>query len=241
MMTIGILLALATFAAVYWWSDVRSASRAVWDAVRIERAESRESERGVPSLVPARELAPVAGRRGVSVAAVGDPPRSGGREVEAKESAMEQAQEIITLIRGYLDEMQYHYQVRADGAALRMPIHGKCADYTVGIYGDRHVVGVVVHVPLVVPADHRVRMAETITRANFGLKFGSFELDMSDGELRLRAGVPWYGDGPSRDEFAMMFHTLLWTVERYFRAFCRLIYGDDLSPAEVIAEVEMAE
>ncbi|MES2940422.1 MAG: YbjN domain-containing protein [Pseudomonadota bacterium] len=40
-----------------------------------------------------------------------------------------------------------------------------------------------------VPEARRAAMAEFLTRANFGLVIGNFELDFADGELRYKAGL----------------------------------------------------
>lgn len=49
--------------------------------------------------------------------------------------------------------------------------------------------------PFVVAPDRRDEVARFITRANFGLPFGCFELDYDDGELRFRATAV-FGAGP---------------------------------------------
>lgn len=44
-----------------------------------------------------------------------------------------------------------------------------------------------------VPADRRASVMELVTRINFGLVIGCFELDLDDGELRFRASVDLEG------------------------------------------------
>ena len=95
--------------------------------------------------------------------------------------------------------------------------------------------------PVVVPETRRVEMAETVTRANYGLLLGGFQLDMSDGELVFHASMPVPDGAVTCEQFHQLFDASAWSVSTYARAFNRLLYGDDLSPAEVIAEVEMAD
>jgi Putative bacterial sensory transduction regulator len=40
-----------------------------------------------------------------------------------------------------------------------------------------------------VPSEKRKQMAELLTRINFGLSFGNFELDFEDGEIRFRTSI----------------------------------------------------
>ena len=93
---------------------------------------------------------------------------------------------------------------------------------------------------LIVPEDQRVRMAELITRANFGFYIGSFDLDFSDGELVFRASMPAPDGCFTQEQCRSLIYTAMSTMDRYNHAFHRLIYGDDISPAEAVAEVEMA-
>ena len=43
--------------------------------------------------------------------------------------------------------------------------------------------------PLAADTDHRLAMAEYLTRANFNLRNGNFELNMNDGEIRFKTYV----------------------------------------------------
>lgn len=43
--------------------------------------------------------------------------------------------------------------------------------------------------PVEVPADRRSAMAEALTRANYGLIVGNFEMDLSDGEIRFKTSI----------------------------------------------------
>lgn len=40
-----------------------------------------------------------------------------------------------------------------------------------------------------VPEDKRVKLAEFLTRANFGLNIGNFEMDFEDGEIRYKTSL----------------------------------------------------
>ncbi|MBQ8619597.1 MAG: YbjN domain-containing protein, partial [Clostridia bacterium] len=43
--------------------------------------------------------------------------------------------------------------------------------------------------PLTADADHRLAMAEYLTRVNWGMRNGNFELNMDDGEIRYKTYV----------------------------------------------------
>lgn len=103
------------------------------------------------------------------------------------------------------------------------------------------IAGVFVRMPLIVPEGRRREAAETIVRVNFALLLGRFDLDFSNGELAFYASLPLADTGLTEDQLDALLEASMWAATRYLRAFNRLLYADDLSPAEVIAEVEMAE
>ena len=48
-----------------------------------------------------------------------------------------------------------------------------------------------------VPPARRAAVMELVTRANYGLRLGCFELDLDDGEVRFRASLDFEGTEPS--------------------------------------------
>lgn len=47
--------------------------------------------------------------------------------------------------------------------------------------------------PFKVPEDARMAVAEFITRANYGMRIGNFELDLRDGEVRYKSSLDFEG------------------------------------------------
>ena len=96
--------------------------------------------------------------------------------------------QILYAIRDFLDGLEFQYELleERDAILVRMPLEGKlkqvnayfaCRDgsYTVNAY-----------IELNAAAECRRRVAEYITRANYGLRYGNFEMDFDDGEIRYR-------------------------------------------------------
>jgi hypothetical protein len=48
--------------------------------------------------------------------------------------------------------------------------------------------------PAKAPEAARMAVAEFITRANYGLRIGNFEMDFSDGEVRYKSSIDFEGD-----------------------------------------------
>jgi hypothetical protein len=89
------------------------------------------------------------------------------------------------------------------------------------------------HVP---PAKRQV-MAEFITRANFGLNVGCFEMDFSDGEVRFRVGVDLTNDRLSDALITNMLHAATSMLDGYFPGIQALIQ-QDITAEAAIALVE---
>lgn len=96
--------------------------------------------------------------------------------------------------------------------------------------------------PLPVPADRRAAVTEFVTRANYGMIVGNFELDLVDGDLRFKtcldlgpapslAGLP-----PFARLFGPMIGTALGAMDRYLPGITEVVAGR--APAEALAAVE---
>jgi hypothetical protein len=91
--------------------------------------------------------------------------------------------------------------------------------------------------PTKVPDEKLQAMAELLTRANYGLVIGNFEMDFRDGEVRFKTSVDFEGDRLSTALVRQLLYANVLAMDHYLPAIMRVIYSD-ASPAEVIAAVE---
>lgn len=89
------------------------------------------------------------------------------------------------------------------------------------------------------PANKLVAMAEFITRANFGLKIGNFELDFNDGEVRFKTSVRFVGQENREAAIEQLITANVLTMDEYLPGLMALLHGG-VSPTEAIALVEQA-
>lgn len=82
-----------------------------------------------------------------------------------------------------------------------------------------------------VPAERRAAVAELLTRINYGLILGNFELDLDDGEVRFKASLA--GAAATRAEFAPLVATVHAQMDRWLPALAAVADGD--TPAAVFA------
>ena len=80
------------------------------------------------------------------------------------------------------------------------------------------------------------RVNEFVTRANYGMRRGCFELDFRDGELGFRIGQ-YCDDAPSSETVEDTLFVAVAMVERYGDSLLKVIHGFS-TPEEAIDEAE---
>jgi hypothetical protein len=91
--------------------------------------------------------------------------------------------------------------------------------------------------PVNAPEDKRPAIAEFVTRANYGLFIGNFELDLDDGEIRFKTSVDVEGDRLSTMLVRQLTYTNIVMMDTYLPGIMKVLYGDT-SPGEAITEIE---
>ncbi len=91
--------------------------------------------------------------------------------------------------------------------------------------------------PVRVPEEMRAAIAEFITRANYGLRIGNFEMDYEDGEVRYKSSVDFEGTELSTDLIRNLVYPAVQTMDRYMPGLLAVVYGGR-EPAAAIADVE---
>jgi hypothetical protein len=91
--------------------------------------------------------------------------------------------------------------------------------------------------PVKVPEEVRMSIAEYLTRANYGLRIGNFELDYSDGEVRYKSSLDFEGQVLNEDLIRNAIYPAVHTMDRYLPGILRVSFGG-ATPHEAIEEVE---
>lgn len=95
------------------------------------------------------------------------------------------------------------------------------------------------HIGNEVPEIKRHRMCEYLTRANYGLVLGNFEMDMSDGEIRYRTSIDLSDADLTHKQLMTLVWVNLFTFDRYYPGVLKIMYGNT-SAADAISECERA-
>jgi hypothetical protein len=128
----------------------------------------------------------------------------------------------------FLDEDNWRYRADEDQSVIKFGIQGETADFDcyVDIKPDRYLCILYVIAPNRVPPLKRTQAAEFLTRANYGLILGCFELDMDDGEIRYRTSVQVEDSEMSQAMVKTIINVSFGTMERYYSGLMSIIYGD---------------
>ncbi|MGF1488875.1 MAG: YbjN domain-containing protein [Prochloraceae cyanobacterium] len=93
--------------------------------------------------------------------------------------------------------------------------------------------------PIPAPESKRIAIAEFITRANYNIIIGNFELDFDDGEIRYKTSIDVEGDRLSHSNLESIIYPNLGTIDRYLPGIKAIIERfDDISVKQAIEIVE---
>jgi hypothetical protein len=94
--------------------------------------------------------------------------------------------------------------------------------------------------PVRAPEERRNEMAEFVTRANYGLRIGNFEMDYEDGEVRYKASLDFEGEALTDNLLRGVIYPAVQTMDRYLPGLLTVIYGSK-TPEEAVQEIETEE
>ncbi len=139
----------------------------------------------------------------------------------------------------YFEDDDWKFMEVSPGEALKMGVSGRNGEYDCYAIAneERQTFRFVSQIPIKVPENQRILMAEFLTRANYGLSIGNFEMDFDDGEIRYKTSIDVEGDRLTPALVENLVNINVITVDRYFPGMMKVIYGG-ISPEEAIRTVE---
>jgi hypothetical protein len=91
--------------------------------------------------------------------------------------------------------------------------------------------------PIHVPEDKRQATAEFLTRANFGLPIGNFEMDWDDGLIRCKTSTDVQSNQLGLEMVKQLVYANVFLMDMYLPGLMTVVYGD-ASPSKAVAQVE---
>lgn len=152
---------------------------------------------------------------------------------------MSYSTQIANTLISHMEENEYRYEFdREDGIIrMRFKIEGKL-DHVRFVLSIRDTCFTSYGcIDMNVEEAQRKEVAEFFTRANFGLRYGNFELDMNDGEIRYKVCVDCDHSTLSSQMIERSLDIPIYMFQRYGNELLKVMFGME-SAEEAIKIVE---
>ena len=147
----------------------------------------------------------------------------------------------LQAVAAFFTEDGWSFEQMPERPILRLPFQGKGGRWNcyAQIRVTRDVEQILFYsvLPLNVPADKLSAIAEFITRANYGMALGNFELDFNDGEVRYKTSVDVTDTEITSNLLRPLIYTNVLMMDKYMSGLMAVVYAD-MSPAEAVKQIE---
>jgi hypothetical protein len=126
----------------------------------------------------------------------------------------------------HFDELQLSYRKHDADNLLSFTVTGENGSYPGVAFVDAQLASVNVNAPIRVPEGCRKSVAEAVCRANYKLKAGRFDLDLSDGSLEFASSNFFFGV-LEQDVIGHLLAGSMKTMDRFLPAFLSIVYANE--------------
>lgn len=145
----------------------------------------------------------------------------------AEEMNMQKAKQVFNTMIRMLDTRGWHYEKHEDNLLIKSGVQGDDLpiEFIVVVKPKQQVVQFLSRLPFSMPEDKRVDGALAICVANYGLVDGSFDYDLSDGDITFRLNSSYRESTLGEDLFEYIIMCAAATVDNYNDKFFMLAKG----------------
>ncbi len=147
----------------------------------------------------------------------------------------------LQAVASFFTEDGWSFEQMPERPILRLPFQGKGGRWNcyAQIRVTRDVEQILFYsvLPLNVPAEKLLAIAEFITRANYGMALGNFELDFNDGEVRYKTSIDVTDTEISANLLRPLIYTNVLMMDKYMSGLMAVVYAD-MSPADAVKQIE---
>ncbi len=153
---------------------------------------------------------------------------------------------LIDLVERFLEQDEWYPERHPEEELIRVSFNGDNGRWQCLMRVRQNVQVMFFSIcPVTVPTERRPAMAEFLTRANYGLVLGNFEMDFEDGEVRYKTSIDveripfdlleqsaW-----GLDLFKDITYPNVLMMDKYLPGIMRVIASNE-EPAAIITEIE---
>lgn len=168
----------------------------------------------------------------------------GARQVRtADHSIQRDPTRVLEGLMAFFREDEWAFEKLPDRPLLRLPFQGHNGRWNcyaqVRVTKDLEQILFYSVAPLMIPEESRLAVAEFITRANYAMALGNFEMDFSDGEVRFKTSIDVTNVEVVPGLIRPVVYTNCLMMEKYLPGLMSVIYTH-VSPEEAVRQVEGA-
>ena len=145
----------------------------------------------------------------------------------AEEMNMQKAKQVFDTMIRMLDTRGWHYEKHEDDLLIKSGIRGDDLpiEFIVVVKPQQQIVQFLSRLPFSIPEDKRVDAALVVCVANYGLVDGSFDYNLSDGDITFRLNSSYRESTLGEDLFEYIIMCAAATVDNYNDKFFMLAKG----------------
>ena len=127
---------------------------------------------------------------------------------------------MLSIAAGAFEERDMDWQNTSDDEVIRADVAGDNGAWAVFVVAREKDSRCTVYsqAPWETPEEQRNAMAELLTRINFGLPLGNFEMDYADGEIRFKTSIDLSGAALNGELFEDLYEPNIATMDVYLPA-----------------------
>ncbi len=137
------------------------------------------------------------------------------------------SERLLDYVEDFLRQDDWKFETNREKGFIRAGVNLSCKLKTTTLFISIHErsYNVYARVELGADEDCRPRVSEYLTRANYGLLSGNFELDFSDGDIRYKTYVNCDGTVPSFEIVKASIYLPIQMLERYGNNLIAVMFG----------------
>jgi hypothetical protein len=149
---------------------------------------------------------------------------------------------ILDMVKRFLEQDDWPVSMVEGRSVVKTGFEGKNGQFTCYAQERKEQEQFVFYsiFPVRTPENKMSEVAEFITRANYGMIIGNFEVDYGDGEIRYKTSVDVEESDFSEPLARHMIYANVLTMDKYFPGLMRVLYAG-INPVSAIEEVEGTE
>lgn len=146
---------------------------------------------------------------------------------------------VACAVERYLSDQQWRFAFNEENSIFDFNLSVKnCGAVRILILARERSICTYAILPEKVPRERRADAMEFVTRANYGINLGNFELDLRDGEVRFKSSLPCSKDCiPSQDVIERAIDIAFVMLDRYSVGLIRIMHSG-MTAEEAISLVE---